>query len=269
MRTKDIIQILFAVFIFSIGINLLLKLFKLRYYYGFIFVILFLIIYKFIDKKDFSYYGLRKFNLNDIKKAYYILTLLFPVSLIARLIDGSFDIWYASQIGINNLTSVIVISAFMPLFLIKEEIIERSLIQIKLNKYYGKLLTVIAIGINFGLLHFYFTNNGQNHVIASAIFVIFGGIILAVLFEITKNLFLSIGVHTIYNVLIIVQIYLHLYNGIYEMIFWVILMFLFLLSFKKSSLLIKDIFDKKNIKKFSFIEMIVLIIFILFPILFW
>ncbi|RMF54629.1 hypothetical protein D6745_04660, partial [Candidatus Woesearchaeota archaeon] len=112
----------------GVSIPVFVKSYDMSVLYVMLLSIIFLVLYKLIDRKPFSSYGVRTFNLEDIRTAVCFLGLLFPISLAARLVDPSFDIWYAKLQGLTVLSGVIFFIITMPLFVIKEEVIQRGLI---------------------------------------------------------------------------------------------------------------------------------------------
>lgn len=243
MKTKYWIEILIANFIFLVGGSLLIRHLKLPMPYGnycvysyyIVIGLILLFAFKFINKEKFSSFGIKRFSFKDFKLAIYFVLLLFPIAFIARLIDPGFDLWFAQQNGVMGLTGLFIIITIMPLSVAYEEFFMRSLIQSKFSKLYGTMFAIVFLSINFAIAHFYLTNNGLNHVLATVIAVFFGSLVLVALYEITKNVFITFITHLIYNIIILIQIYLHATKQtVPEIVFWILFGVLFLLTFKKT-----------------------------------
>jgi membrane protease YdiL (CAAX protease family) len=244
IKIKSLVEILVANFVFLFGAFLLTRFlnlpsrwgnFPMYAFYYTILAIIILVVFKVIDKRKFGDYGVRKISLGDFKLAIYFILLLFPIAFIARLLDPGFDLWFAQQNGVLGLAGLFFIISYIPFNVAYEELFMRSLIQSKFSRAYGVMFALIFLSINFVIAHFYLTNNGLSHVLATVIAVFFGSLVLVALFEITKNVFVTFITHLIYNIIILVQIYLHATKQtVPEIIFWVIFGVLFLLTFKKT-----------------------------------
>jgi len=270
MKLKEMFSVLIASFLFIGGLSFIVKL--LRFELGTIGYILallilsffILIIYKFVEKKSWKDYGIKKVRLQDIKYSFFFLFILFPIAFLGRIFDPGFDIWYAKQSGLLTFYGLLFSFLIMPLYVIKEEIFERSLIQSKLSQNYGSLIALFLVSLNFALMHFYLTKE-MNHIITTVISVFFGSMALVLIYEITKNVFASLLTHLLYNILVVFQIYLHAKNYlIYESIFWIIFGLLFLLTFKKSWSEVKVVIKSKRVS-LSFVDWIFFIVFASLP----
>jgi membrane protease YdiL (CAAX protease family) len=198
--------------------------------YLLILYILFFIVVLLIDKKPLKFVGITSFSGKGIKLMIGFVFLLMPLALLGRLLDPGFDSWYGSAVGILTIKGLVLFSLLMPFFVIKEEIIVRGIMQSKLSTY-GFLWMSIALSINFAIAHFYLPEVGLRHIIIWVVSVFIGSFFLIILFDMTKNLWLSILLHLIYNIAICLQIYLHVMNPRAETIFWVICMIGAVVSF--------------------------------------
>jgi len=263
MKIKDWILVLIASFMFGVGTKYLFHYLHIKsnaWFYLLVPVVM-LILYKLISKEKWKDYGIKNLNSKNIKLGFYFLFALFPIALIGRLLDPSFDVWYAQQNNLLVFSGLISMSMFMVLYVIKEELFERSLIQSKLSRSYGSFLTAIIVSINFALLHFYFPRVGLNHVVATVISVFFGSLVIVLLYEITKSLFTTIITHLVYNVIIIWQMFLHANNMILaEVLFWVVFGILFALTYKK---VVGEIKKIKIKVKLGYLDWVFILIFVL------
>ncbi|MBS3150089.1 CPBP family intramembrane metalloprotease [Candidatus Woesearchaeota archaeon] len=224
-------------------------LFNLPAIYSLIIVILIIILLKIYSKSKTSFYGIKKLNIKDIKLTFLLLFFLFPIPLLGRILDPSFDSWYTSQYNIFSFLAILYFLINLPIFIIKEELIERSLIQNHLSKYYSSLITILVVSINFAILHFFLIPNSYYHSFITLASVFLGSLIIVSLYEITKNVFLTMIIHIIYNLTVFYQIILHINNNLLgEIILFTIWGLLFLFTFKKSFNLIKPLFISKKQK---------------------
>lgn len=222
-------------------------------------IILIIIILKIFTKSKTSFYGIKSPSLKDTKLAFLLLFFLFPIPLLGRIIDPSFDSWYSSMYNLSSFITILYFLINLPLFIIKEELIERSLIQSHLSKYYSSFITILVISINFAILHFFLIPNTYYHSFVTIISVFLGSLIIASLFEITKNVFLTMLIHIIYNLTVFYQIILHINNNLLgEIILFTVWGFLFLFTFKKSFNIIKPLFKfkKQNLTSIDYIFLI-------------
>ena len=234
-------------------------LFNLGAVYSVIITILIIILLKFVTKTKLNFYGIKEIPKKDIKLTLYFLFLLFPIPLLGRILDPTFDSWYTSLFNLSSFLAIIYFLINLPLFVIKEELIERSLIQNYLSKYYSSFTTILVISINFAILHFFLLPNAYYHSFVTLISVFLGSLIIASLFQITKNVFLTIIIHILYNLIVFYQIILHINNNLMgEIILFSIWGILFLLTFSQSIKEIKQIFTKKreNLKTLDYIFLI-------------
>ena len=273
MKLKESLKILFASFLFTSGLLLILSFLRIPLRFPgatpFMFLlvsILILFLYKFFEKKPWKEYGLQKLKKKDFLFSMYFLFLLFPIAFLGRILDPGFDAWYAQQSNLFTFSGLLLSLLLMPLFVIKEEIFERSLIQSKISKHYGSVITGIAVSVNFAFMHFYITQDMQ-HVAATVISVFFGSFVLVFLYEATHNIFATIFTHLLYNLLVVIQIYLHVKEYfVFEIIFWIVFGILFFLTFKYCWAEIKKmIMQKKTV--LSFFDWVFLIVFSALPLL--
>ena len=245
-----------------------LGLFNLTAIYSLLLVILLILILKFTTNEKSSFFGFKSLNKNNLKLAFYALFFLFPVPLIGRILDPSFDSWYTSSYNLSSFLALIYFLINLPLFIIKEELIERSLIQNYLSKFYKSAVVILVISINFALLHFFLIPNTIYHSVITVISVFLGSLVISSLYEKTKNVFLTIIVHLLYNFIVFYQIILHNNNNLFgESILFITWAILFLITFKSFFKEIKPLFSKSPQKLNSY-DIIFLIIFSLLPILF-
>lgn len=234
-------------------------LFNLPALYSLLIVILLIIILKVFSKTKVSFYGIKTPSLKETKLAFLFLFLLFPIPLLGRILDPSFDSWYSSMYNLSSFITILYFLVNLPLFIIKEELIERSLIQNHLSKYYSSFLAILVISINFAILHYFLIPNTYYHSFVTIISVFLGSLIIASLFEITKNVFLTMLVHIVYNLTVFYQIILHINNNLLgEIILFTVWGFLFLFTFKKSFNIIKPLFKfkKQNLTSIDYIFLI-------------
>lgn len=193
-------------------------------------VLAIVIIYKLFLKKDLEE-GMKTPKTGNFKSAFYFFALLFPIALFGRLLIPQFDIDYYSA---NNLgTALVPFLIIMLFFVIKEELVERSLIQGSLMKYINPLLLTFAISINFAMMHLtWFTALGWKNTLALVLSVFFGAFLLTALYNHTKNIYSTLFLHLMVNFLVLFQIILHVKSYyVVEIIFWLawgLIFFIFL-----------------------------------------
>lgn len=205
--------------------------FRLWPLYLMLIFIVFFIIIKQIENKPFSHYGFRKPK--QWNRLVHYLFLLMPLALAARLIDPQYDFDYALDYSLFAITGVLLFNASMPFFVIKEELVFRGILQNKLRAY--GLYMAISISMAFALMHAQIPVDV--HVVSQVVSVFIGSFVLIAFFEITKNLWLAILLHLIYNVVIVFQIWLHVSHGMLEWVFWAVMMIGFFASIRP---LLKD-----------------------------
>ncbi|RMF55737.1 CPBP family intramembrane metalloprotease, partial [Candidatus Woesearchaeota archaeon] len=148
-------------------------------------------------------------------------------------------------------------------------VIQRGLIQSKMSRY-GTLATILVVSANFSLMH-YMLGAPKIHIWSAVISVFFGSIVVVLLFEKTRNLFLTILVHLVYNCAVAYQIYLHAVNNTAaEIVFWTVYGIVFLLTAKHSWKILKGYAWLG--KDFSVLDWIILPAYgVIFPLLlvFW
>jgi membrane protease YdiL (CAAX protease family) len=192
--------------------------------------------------------------------------LLMPLAFLGRIIDPGYDLWYANGTGITVLSGVLMFCLIMPFFVIKEEIIIRAFFQNRLSVY-GFWIMAIGVSINFAFAHFFIPSAGLKHVVVWAISVFLGSFFLIILFEITRNLWLSMLLHLLFNCIIIFQIYLHVAAPGAETVFWIIALVLSAVAYWFAG---KDFIHpfKEKIRAIPVADIIFLVIFaVLLPVL--
>ena len=145
-----------------------LGLFNLTAIYSLLLVILLILILKFTTNEKSSFFGFKSLNKNNLKLAFYALFFLFPVPLIGRILDPSFDSWYTSSYNLSSFLALIYFLINLPLFIIKEELIERSLIQNYLSKFYKSTVVILVISINFAINKKSFTPGADSTPLATS-----------------------------------------------------------------------------------------------------
>jgi membrane protease YdiL (CAAX protease family) len=271
------IVLILVYFLFIIGAGLLLPgLMKLFMFLGsfpgkaaFIVMLLFIVIFlliKIFERKPFSHYGFKRFTGKQFLLMLLFILLLMPLAFLGRVIDPGYDLWYAENVGLLTLSGVLFFSLTMPLYVIKEEMIIRALFQNRLRTY-GFLWMAFAVSLNFAFAHFFIPGEGLKHVIVWATSVFIGSFFLIVFFELTKNLWLSMLLHLLFNIIISLQIYLHVIQPVYEMIFWIVMLAGALIAIK---LKWKEFIHpfKEKMHPLGISEIVFLIIFaIIFPLI--
>ena len=269
MKLKTMFSVLVASFLFTYGLHFILKLTKFRANYwsvplSFLGITIFILFfYKITERKSWKEYGIKKISLQEVKYSFFFLFLLFPIAFLGRMLDPSFDLWYAQQTGLFTLQGLFFSLLLLPLFVIKEEIFERSLIQSKLSQVYGRMIVLLLVSLNFAFMHFYITKNMQ-HIAATVVSVFFGSLVLVLLYDITKNLFATLLTHLLYDFLVVLQIYLHAKNFILsETLFWILFGIFFLITVKKTWNLIQEQKPKKV--SLSLLDWVFFIVFVSLP----
>ncbi|MFH1409685.1 MAG: type II CAAX endopeptidase family protein [Nanoarchaeota archaeon] len=148
------------------------------------------------------------------------LALLFPVSLIARVSYPGFDAIYAPQMGVGTIAGVIALLWVMPILVLKEELFERSLNQSVLSTHFGRIPAIIALSLNFAFFHLLFVSWSFDLIIFATIFL--GSIVMALAYEKSKSILVTLLIHLIYNVLLVFQTFWHATGYvIQEYVFWI------------------------------------------------
>jgi len=233
--------------------------FNLVALYSLIIVILLIFIYKLSSKNKFEFYGFKEITKKDFKLTFILISFLFPIPLLGRLLDPSFDPWFVSLYNLGSYVAILYFIINLPIYLIKEELIERSLIQNYLSKNYSNILTILVISINFAILHFILIPNTLYHSVITVISVFLGSLIIASLYELTKNVFLTILTHLIYNFVVFYQIILHNdKNMLGESILFIVWGIFFLFTFTKAIQVLKPLFrfKQENLKIADYIFLI-------------
>ena len=267
LKLKD----LFIVFLLNIlliyGFSLMSRYFYLKYELMPILVLILLIfLFKFLFKDKVKDYGFKKFSFKDFKYAIYMLLFIMPIAFITRVVAPGFDAYYAGLVGLDNFIAFTMFNLFIIPLLIKEELVER-IIQNKLSKAYGSLIAILFLSVNFGLAHYISSNLFFG--LVSVVGVSLGVILIGVVYEKTKNIFLTFIVHLLYDILVVYQIYLHVFYPLLEWIFWVVILGLFLLVLKPGYSYFRSGFSVIKYKKLGIADWVVLILFLVLPIIFF
>ncbi|MFH1401226.1 MAG: CPBP family intramembrane glutamic endopeptidase [Nanoarchaeota archaeon] len=203
-----------------------------------------LVVFHLLRKRSESYYCMRLPEGDGLHLMLKFVVLLMPLALIARLAVPSFDAWYAGLAGLGSWTAVLSLSALMPILVMKEELIERILIQRKLEAY-PVWIVLVVVSLNFAFAHF-FWNGSLQFVLAQTLAVFFGSLLLVLFFAMTRNIWLSILLHLIYNLLIVLQIYLHVARPMMEWVFWIVMILLCAAVLPSAARRVKDFFAKSK-----------------------
>jgi len=94
----------------------------------------------------------------------------------------------------------------LPFFLFREELFLRFT-QAEISKAIGRWSAILLLAVNFSLLHYPFAF--PRHAAAVLVSVFFGSVILNLLFARTQNIWVTLVVHVLYDLVITVQIYFH------------------------------------------------------------
>jgi len=224
--------------------------------------LLILFLYKFLSKGTIR----KNFSFKNANLVLVVVGLVFPLALIGRLLNPEFDLIYGT---LNNLKSFLLLLSFSALTLlvvIKEEIIQRLLLQEKISDILGSLAAVLIVPINFSLYHFgFYIQFGIKTAIIAVISILITSILIALLFEKTKSILLAALTHFLINFIILFQIFLSLNNYYLELILWFLWGILFIYGLFKINglfrinLMLYDI----NLFKFLFIMVFSLLPFLL------
>ncbi len=170
--------------------------------------------------KRMAWLGLKKPDPAGWRDTFVLLAFIWPIPLLGRLLDPSFDKWYADQLGLLEWAWLASFLISLILVVAKEELFERLMQRILLDAY-GPALSILAISVNFGWLHFY--SNPLIHGLSSAISVALVSLILCLVYARTKNLWLSLAFHLAFNLIIVGQILLHASgDAVGEILLWVV-----------------------------------------------
>jgi len=220
----------------------------------------------FIDRKKLSAYGFKRPKLSDFKFAVFIFAIFFPIAIATRILFPSFDFIYNNALGLSYANIVRFLFYLLPVSILIEEIGTRALFQSKVTSIFGSKFAIYATLLNFTLLHFtwMFSADLANFAIIIVTVFIYAAF-LVLLFDFTKNIFSTIAVHLMIDIVSAVQILFHIYSQFnYEMILWVAWGILFIVFFPSAvALFKKSVASMKGKLKDVYIK-ILLIIFSLF-----
>ena len=157
-------------------------------------------------KQSWSWIGFRKPSQGDLHDLWLLLAFVYPIPLIGRLVVPQFDAWYADRSGLLALGTLASFAILLGLTVIKEEVLERVM-QRPLIHTYGPLYASLFLSMNFAALHFF--RSPLAYGLASALSVLPVAFILAALYARTRNIWISLSFHLIFNFVVIGQIILH------------------------------------------------------------
>lgn len=188
-------------------------------------------------RRPFSEYGLTKGTKETWKLGIACLGLLFPIALLGRIADPSFDFEYARYAGLLTMSGVGAFLVTLPFFLFREELFLRFT-QTELGSAVGKRLGILLLAANFAILHYPF--GFSQHATSVLISVFFGAIVLNTLFSRTQNIWVALAVHVVYDALITLQIFFHATGQVFgEWVFWTAYAFLFALGLRSGISLLR------------------------------
>jgi len=204
-----------------------------------------------IEKKRLGVYGFKKPKKTDIKLAFIVFSMFFPISIASRVLFPAFDFLYANLLRLNYSNVLQFLTFLIPIGVFTEEIGTRALFQSKLSPIFSNRLAIYATIINFTFLHFgwFFSLNLTNFLII--FFTVFAySIFLAFLFDYTKSIFSTIVVHMLLNTASSLQILFHINNQIfYEVVLWSAWGICFVLLFPPAIAFLKKAFTSSTEKK--------------------
>jgi membrane protease YdiL (CAAX protease family) len=181
------------------------------------------VIISMIDRASPAHSGFVTPKRRDWRLLLTFLFLLMPLALLGRLIVPSFDFWYAGTADLKTMAGLLLFSLTMPLYVLKEELIERGIMQNRLRTI-GFWWMAIAISINFSLAHIVLQIPLSQILVWTASVFLGSLFFLIPFYEMTKNIWLAILLHLVFNLVIGLQIFLHVARPAHEMIFWIVMM---------------------------------------------
>ncbi|MFH0853688.1 MAG: CPBP family intramembrane glutamic endopeptidase [bacterium] len=209
-----------------------------------LFALAVLIVVFIIIRKPVSFMGLGKTQASDWKRLGLYLAFVWPVSFIGRLVVPEFDVWYVERFGL--LVGWGILGFFMVglVFIVfKEEILQRIMQRLLLPTY-GLFFACLATAMQFGIAHYF--SKPLEFGLASAISVALVSFVLAVLYAQTKNLWISLSFHLIFNLIVMVQILLHARGDLVgEWLLWIVWGLAWLILLKPAFGLLKELFGEK------------------------
>lgn len=190
------------------------------YFFLFLFAVAIVCLVLVIIRRPFAWFGVAQPRTRGVWATFLLLAFVFPVAFLGRLIVPSFDAWYAGQSGFlvwSLLGSALLIVA---LAVVKEELLERLAQRLLLERF-GPLLASVALASQFGLAHFF--RFPLNYGIVSAVSVALVGFVLALLYARTRNFWLALLFHLVFNSIVIEQIMLHASgDSVGEALLWLV-----------------------------------------------
>lgn len=256
-----------SVFLLNFKIVLLSDHYQFFIFFLFLFL---LFLDKKSNKKPLSEYGIKKPKLEHLKLAVLFFSLLFITTVPSRIFFPRFDSWYASLSGLTTLSGLTALLLITPIFTSTEELSQRGLIQSKLSNIFGSRVSFLIVGINFAVLHLSWFWMGGGVLNTSLIFITLlpYSFLTALIFEKSKNIFVTLFFHMLTIFTSAIQTYWHVTNNLgYEYLFWIIWGASFVLLFSKSTKNLVSEIKKMKIQKITSDLYIPIIILSIFPIL--
>jgi membrane protease YdiL (CAAX protease family) len=239
-----------------------------QYLFNLIFILFLLLIFFFYNRYEYKIPFKKYFSLNkSVINVFIIIGIAFPIALLGRLINPEFDIAYGNINNFSNLafSGILLFLLSTLIIVIREEIIQRLLLQKKISLMIGSFVSIVIISINFSLYHFfYYSLFGLKTAITALLSIFLVSILISILFEKTKSFLATILAHFLINFLIIIQIFLT-FKDLFtiEIIFWALWFLLFcysILNFKKQ-------FINFTFYEIGFYEFLFIIFFSILPLL--
>ena len=232
-------------------------------------IILFFFI-KLLKKERLSDFGFDRFKTNDIRFVLLLFSLFFIVSVLSRIITPGFDVWYSTRLrlfDVNTLMKLLVV--VVPISIVVEELITRSMIQSFLSKYFGSKASVFVVTVYFTLFHLGWLREspGLSYSLAILISTLLFSFLAAILYERTKSVILTILFHLMVNSINLIQIFLHKINNPLEMLLWFLWGALFFVFFKRSIKALDISLKALKSKKMNNADIIYLVLISIIPML--
>lgn len=165
-----------------------------------------LIVFKLIEGRRWIALGFNKFSRRDLRCVGYGLVLIYPIFLAGRIFSPTFDRWYVQTQQLFNWSAWSAFLLSVLLLIFTEELVQRF-IQARVSVAIGVALTPPLMALNFTIFHY--SPGFGPHLWPMLISVFLSALVLAAVYEQTKNFWLALFFHAVFNALSLLQIFFH------------------------------------------------------------
>jgi len=234
IRNIELVKILFFNSLLVTGVTFALMLFNIirpvavgsyTLYVDLILILIltaFIILDKKLGKRSLSDYGFQAPKFQHLDFVIYSFLLFFPFAFISRIFTPNFDFWYSDFLSISTLSKLIPFLLYLPLQVLIEEIGIRALFQSRLSKMFGSRAAILAVTLNFVVLHTNALLTGKfEYQIVMLLAWLAYSFLLSVVFEYTGSIYFAFALHFLIDFVSSVQTFLHITHMLpYEVVLW-------------------------------------------------